>query len=134
MLSPQSWNLTFSAEGYLDTTISNISVFAWQKTLLEVKMVPVTNGIDTTNPAELVLYPNPSRDLLSAVLPEEITGPLNIRLYNQTGMLIKDYVEEAFEGVPLLIETNGLAAGGYSVVFRNRNTDLSVSGRFIVVK
>ena len=45
-LPPGSWNLTFSANGYISQTINNIVVTEGQKTELTVDLVPVVSAID----------------------------------------------------------------------------------------
>lgn len=134
LLSPGLWDLTFSAPGYRDTTISNIAVYARQKTDITVKMDPYVSSIDTTLPNMPVLYPNPASSKITALLPDLITGSVNIRIYNQLGMLLSDYNTEAEQGVPLLININSLAAGTYSIVFTSKLTKAYVRGRFIIIK
>ena len=73
-LLPGSYDLTFTAEGYRDTTVSDITVIQRERTELTVKMFPDLNPADTTNPAEPLFYPNPGRIFIKAVLPENIKG------------------------------------------------------------
>ena len=132
-LSPGFWNLTFSAPGFRDTTISNIGVYPLQRTDLIVNMVRVANT-DTVIPRVPLLYPNPASLYVNVKLPEPLTGSVNITIYNQAGMLLSDYNAEAERGVALQIDISGLAAGTYSVVFINRLTKATGRGRLIVVK
>ncbi|MFA5818021.1 MAG: M14 family zinc carboxypeptidase [Bacteroidales bacterium] len=135
LLAPGSWNLTFSAVGYLDATISNFIVVSGQKTdIIIVTMVPIINSIDTTNPEAPILYPNPATTELSAVLPERIMGNISIRIFNQAGTIFSDYITEAIKGIPVKIDVNRLSAGVYSVVFKNTDTKISYRARFIVIK
>lgn len=134
LVDPRSWALTFSASGYLDTTIANIPVFAGQRTDLTVKMVPLVNAIDTTNPASPVLYPNPVKGTLKAVLPGEFYGPVNVRIFNTSGRLVADYDDESARGMPLMINAGNFGQGIYTVIFRSRYTGSSSRGRFVVVR
>ena len=134
LLDPGSWNLTFSANGYYDTTISNITVFSGQKTDIIVNMIPKTNGIDTIIPEALSLYPNPAKDELKVMLHERIIGPVNVKIINHSGMLMLDYNTETIEGVPLRIDVKGLSAGAYTVIFIIPGTKTSYRGRFIIIK
>jgi len=134
LVDPRSWTLKFSAPGYLDTTIYNIPVFDGVKTDILVNMVPVINAIDTMNPASPVFYPNPANISVKAVLPESMYGPVNVRIYDQKGMLISDYEAEATRGLPLIIDTGGFPSGICSVIFRSRTSGLSSTGRFIVIR
>ena len=134
LLSPGSWNLTFTAKGYLDTTVNNITVFAGQRTDIIIDMVPIINSVDTTNPESPVLYPNPASVEIRAVLPEVIMGSVNVRIINQSGKLISDYNTEVSKGVPLILDVKGLLDGSYSVVFTNTVSKTVFTGRFIVIK
>jgi hypothetical protein len=126
LIAPGSWNLTFTAKGYRDTTISNIVVLSGQKTAIRVKMVPIVN-------AAVVLYPNPASSELKAMLPDLIIGPVNIRIYNMSGMLLSDLNTVSEKGIPLLIDIRRLPGGVYSVVFTNKLTGASDRGRFVVI-
>ena len=135
MLVPGSWNLTFSATGYRDTTINNITVTYGQMTDLIVDMSLLPNGIDTlesSNP--ILLYPNPAKNSIKALLSDIITGKINVRIINQSGKLMSDYNTTAFQGIPLVIDLKSLAAGIYTVVFSDVSAGTSFFGRFVVIK
>ncbi|MEI8226306.1 MAG: M14 family zinc carboxypeptidase [Bacteroidota bacterium] len=134
LLSPGSWTITFSATGYNDLTISDISVIAGRKTNIIVKMMPVINNIDTTKHENSVLYPNPATTEIKAMLSDGIIGIVNVRIINQSGVLISDYITEVFKGVPVQINTKGLSGGTYTAVFTNTATKISCHSRFIVIK
>ena len=133
-LSPGSWNLSFSAKGFYDTTISNIIVTDRQDTELTVKMVPKITGIDTAIPSKPALYPVPSSSELKAVLPVQITGTVNVRIYSNTGKLISNYYTEAVEGIPVSIDIKSLSNGTYSVIFTGKLSKATCRGRFVVIK
>ena len=132
-ISPGAWNLTFTAKGYRDTTIYNILLTSGQKTDLTVNMEPINSTIDTI-PAAPFLYPVPAKTELFAVLTERTTGSVNVRIYNQAGMLLSDYDTIADQGFPLKIPISGLASGIYSIVFTNKVTRVSERARFMVIK
>lgn len=134
MLSPGSWNLTFSANGYKDTTISNLILQASQRLDLTVEMEPRTSSIDTTTPGSPALYPNPARGEIKALLHEITTGSVNVRIFNQTGMLLREFNTSSQPGIPVRIDISKLPAGIYSVVFTNINSRASEHGRFVVIK
>jgi murein tripeptide amidase MpaA len=134
-LSPGSWTLTFSALDYWPVTVNNIIVNSGQKTDLIVDMSPVPSSIENINSTTpILLYPNPARNVISALLPEVMTGNINIRIINQAGMLISEYTGETVQGIPLLIDIKLLSAGTYIVVFTNMSTRASCLGRFVVIK
>ncbi len=133
-LSPGSYNLAFSAEGYKDTIIKNIIVTQFERTGLTVKINPDLNPPDTTNPAHPLFYPNPGTVLITAVLPESIRGTVNIRMYSLTGKKVSDYDTEAPDRYPVHLDVSLLPAGSYIVVFTNKVTMQSCSGRIMIVK
>jgi len=134
LLAPGSWNLTFSADGYNNTTITNIPVFTGQRTDIIVDMVPVLSNIDTAIPEPPVIYPNPAKTELSAILPEGIEGSVNVMIFNQLGKLYIDYITEVIRGVPLIIDVKGLSAGTYTVVFRKTITGAVSRGKIMIIK
>jgi|WetSurMetagenome_2_1015567.scaffolds.fasta_scaffold02280_2 murein tripeptide amidase MpaA len=134
LLYPGYWDLSFSAPGYMDLTVKNIHVINGQKTDTIIRMIPVTSSIDTTNPVNPVLYPNPATTDLKAVLPELLMGPIKIRIISLSGMLISEYNTEAVHGIPVQIDTKRLPSGIYTIVFTNIVTKTYSRGRFIVVK
>jgi hypothetical protein len=134
LLAPGLWNLTFSAVGYRDTTVSNIVVISRQRTEIVVNMVPIINSIDTTNPETPLLYPNPATTEIRAVLPDRIIGTVNIRIVNLSGKIMSEYNTEVVKGVPVQIDIKRLSEGTYTVVFINTITKISLSSRFLVIK
>jgi len=134
LLAPGSWNLTFSAAGYNNLTMSNIVVVSGENTDIIVNMIPILNSIDTTNPEIPLLYPNPATTEMKAVLPEKIIGTVRVRIINQAGMLMSDYNIETVKGVPVLIDLRRLSGGTYSIIFSNVFSNISYRGRFIVIK
>ena len=134
-LSPGSWDLTFTAPGYFPVTISSVTVTSGQKTDLTVDMSPIASKIDpAVSDSHLVLYPNPAKGLLKALLPDKLNGKINIRIINMAGMTLSDYDAEVIPETPLLIDIHTMSEGIYSIVFTNDITRTSLSGRFVVIK
>ena len=67
------------------------------------------------------------------MLPYLINGPVNVRIYNMSGMLLSDINTVSEKGIPLLIDIRRLPGGVYSVVFTNKLTGVSNRGRFVVI-
>jgi hypothetical protein len=134
-LSPGLWNLTFSASGYRDTTINNISVTYGQRTDLIIAMSPVTSGIEPINSTtHLLIYPNPATNLINIILPDKNGGLMNLRIINQAGMLMSDSNFRVVQGVPITIDVKYLSAGTYMAIFSNTATGSFFRGRFMIVK
>jgi hypothetical protein len=120
LLAPGTWNLTFSANGYRDTTLNNVPVIAGQKTDLIVEMKSITTtGIDTTNPEVPLLYPDPAS--------------LNIKIFSQSGVKSADFMRNYIFGYPLEINVRDLPGGGYIIIFTNTLSGVSYRSRFIKV-
>ena len=134
-LSPGSWNLTFTATGYQPLLISNVIVTAGQKTDLIVDMLPVIDSVENPNSTTLILlYPNPARNDISAILPDIMKGKINVRIISETGMLLSDYNSNTVQGIPLMIDIRSLSAGVYTVVFSDLGKGSYFHGRFVVIK
>jgi hypothetical protein len=134
-LSPGSWDLTFSATGYLSQTITNIVVAPFQKTEVIVDMSPVPDYVETVNSlVRIRLYPNPAKEVLNAILPDNIEGIMHVSIVNQSGTLMSDYNAEVTREAPLLINVKTLSSDAYTVVIRSTLTRSSFFGRFIVIK
>jgi hypothetical protein len=133
-LSPGSWNIIFSANGYRDTIINNIIVYSGQRTDITVKLTQLTNNIDTTVQPVTDIYPNPAVSEVRANLPDIFTGPVNVQLFDQAGRMLKNYNTEFSKGTPLIIDIGFLSAGTYTVVFTNKSSQAKVRGRIVVIK
>ena len=131
LLSPGTWNITFSAKGYRDTTINNILVVAGQRTDLVVELKSVTSSIDTSNTEIPLLYPNPAISFLIAKLPEKLNGEINIKIISQSGVKVADYIKDFLSGFPIEIDLRGLAGGGYTIIFTNIHSGVLFKCRFI---
>lgn len=131
-LVPGLYNLTFSANGYRDTTIKNINVLPNDATYLNVRINPDLNPADTIKPDNPVFYPNPCSSYTKVVLPVNIRGSVNIRIYGLNGLKIIDYNTEAPERYPVLIDVSCLKPGTYFVVFKNLSNNISCRGSIVV--
>jgi hypothetical protein len=134
LIAPGTWNLTFSAAGYIDTTINNVLVEEGKRTDLTVAMTSVATGIiDTTNPAAPLLYPDPASTYLMAKLPEKLTGLLSIMIFDQAGAKKAEFTNSFVFGFPMNINIENLSAGVYIVVFKNKLSGVTYRGRFVKI-
>ena len=118
----------------MSNTVTNVIVSDGYKTELDVAMVPVTSSVDTTNPENSLLYPNPSSTEIKAVLPQWIMGSLKVRIIDMAGSVVAEYPAEAYKGIPLIIDVSRLPGGAYTVLFTKTSSGSSCYGRFIVTK
>ncbi len=134
MLSPGTYNLTFSAKGFKDKTVSNITVFERQKTDLLVDMEADFNYIEVPLSGPPVIYPNPAKEVLHAVLPKGFAGYINVKITGISGNLAREFYIYNQEGVPVSFDTGNLPSGSYILIFTNNSTGAISKGRFIIVK
>lgn len=133
LLAPGSWDLFFSAEGYVDKHVEDVIVAEGKATNLNVEMVRFINPIDTTDTPGPVIYPNPSTDYFNLVLPARQFGVVNIVIYNSSGIKLTDYNEEAEEDIPLQVDVRSLPDGVYILQIRNKSSKMIDRIRFVVV-
>jgi hypothetical protein len=134
LIAPGTWDLLFSATGYQDVLLPNVVVVEDQPTYLMVEMHSDINSVDTSETPVPVLYPNPAKTIIKAVLPERQFGRINIKIINSTGLKISDYYSYALKGIPVEIDVRGLAGGVYTVVFTNTTSKITDKGRFVVLR
>jgi murein tripeptide amidase MpaA len=134
-LVPGSWNLTFSAVGYRDTTVNNVIVTSAQKTELLVEMSPLADKVETPDSGKPpLLYPNPAKDVLNAILPDTMAGNVRVCIINYMGIVVSDFYAQPVDNLITSIDLNSLPAGLYIAIFTNAGTKASFKGRFVIVK
>jgi hypothetical protein len=131
LLSPGTWNLSFSAKGYRDTTVSNIQVTAGQRTDITVNMKPLTTEIDTNDPEIPVLFPNPAGSEIKCLLPYKMGGNIRVMIFSQSGKKVADYITVYYPGDKLRIDLQGFPAGMFLVSFRSIPGGITFSSKFI---
>lgn len=131
-LSPGTWDLSLSAFGYRDTTITDVMVSTYEKTNLTVNMKRIIYGNDTSETRCPVLYPNPARGFVKAQLPGSMSGNINIRIFNSAGLELSDYDDFYADGIPLQLDVMDLQGGIYIVRFTLKGTGRTCHGRFIL--
>ncbi len=134
LLAPGVWNMSFSAPGYYESREGDIVAEPERQTFLNVKMVPFSNSVDTTNPKEPFLYPNPAIDEIKAILPLDVHGSLDITIIDGEGRMVSVFEIESYPYTPVILSVRRLSAGAYTVIFRNKSRGVSCKGRFVVVK
>lgn len=136
MLSPGLWNLTFTSPGYFPVAIKDVNVSQEQRTNLFIELTNnILDAIDTPlSKQTVVLYPNPASNFIKALLPDNIDGNLNVRIVNQTGMILSDYNTSVVPDIPVDIDLKRLSGGIYTLVLTHLTTGSSFHGRFVVIK
>jgi hypothetical protein len=130
MLYDGTYDLTFTAFGYNDLIINNISAKHLERTYLDVGLIPLQES-ERRYP---VLYPVPAVNSIHAILPDDFIGNIRILVYNTAGSRVMDYHEKSDPGRELLIRLPGLSSGVYFIHFRNEQDNVTLSGKFIVIR
>jgi hypothetical protein len=131
LIASGTWDLIFTAAGYINKKVENVVVVNGQKTDLDVKM---EKSADTVKTSVLIISPNPVSEMMTVKLPERQTGRVNVAIYNSLGMKIVDYYEDTIEDIPIVIYVRNLASGAYSLVITNKETGVSDKGRFVIIR
>lgn len=131
LLEPGTWNLTFTASGYRDTTLTGIIVSESATRNLIVRMTPLS---DKTGREILLLYPNPAAaGIIYAKLPALMRGkPVNVRIIDLTGREVADYNTDTSETLRLPINISHLSKGIYSIVLISLKENQAARGRFVI--
>jgi hypothetical protein len=134
MLAPGTYDLNITAKGYIGKQIDDVIVYEGQATALNVEMVPFINPVDTTDTPGLIVYPNPSADYFTLVLPQRQFGNITLTIFNSMGMKMSEYPAESVEDIPLRIDVSDLEGGTYILQVRNRSSKMTDRARFVVVR
>lgn len=132
LLEPGSWDLTFTADGYNDTTLTGVQVSDLHTAFLDVRISPILNIADTIRRDRPYFYPNPASGNIKVVLPDYLHGIVNVKIFNSSGKLIYDIENETLAGFPLTLDLRSLEKGSYFVRFTNKETGQTGSGSFII--
>ena len=134
MLAPGTYDLNITAKGYIGKQIDDVIVYEGQAITLNVEMVPFINPVDTTDTPGLIVYPNPSADYFTLVLPQRQFGNITLTIFNSMGMKMSEYSAESVEDIPLRIDVSALKGGIYILQVRNRSSKMTDRARFVVVR
>jgi hypothetical protein len=134
MLAPGSYNLSFSAEGYIDKTVSNVTVTEGQREYLTVDLTPDVNNIEIPESGAPKIYPNPAGNTLYSILPEGLAGSINVKISDLSGKIVREFNTFSQRGVPVITDVSRLPGGSYVIIFTSNENGNKSKGRFIVVK
>jgi hypothetical protein len=130
LISPGTWDITFTAQGYATKVMNDVVVAEDKKTELNVGMIPMG-----TIPAEgLKFAPNPSDGTMNIILPERQAGRINVRIFNIMGRKVADYYEDTFTDIPVFLNSGRFAGGTYIITITNTLTRVTDTGRFVVIR
>jgi hypothetical protein len=128
--------LLFTSNDYRDTIVTNVTISRFQRTdlLVGMRRITVTPPPDTLKVPESVIYPNPSSSDFYILLPEQMRGQVNIRIFDMSGRVIADYNAVAEGNVPLKIDMRHRAQGTYTLIVKHKATGKEQRGRMVVIR
>lgn len=134
MLAPGSYNLSFSAEGYIYKIVSNVTIMAGQREDLVVDLQPDITNIVIPESGSPVIFPNPAGNTIHSILPEGVAGNINVKISAYSGKIVREYNTFCQRGIPVITDVSRLPGGSYVIIFTSNETGNKSKGRFIVVK
>ncbi|NSW93654.1 MAG: T9SS type A sorting domain-containing protein [Bacteroidales bacterium] len=132
LISPGRWNLTFTAAGYRDTTVSDILVETGRRTDIIVEMDSVVTGIHSENSKNVLLYPNPAGEFVMVRLPENVFGRLRVEIFSLTGAKLSESVIEKNDISPRILDVKNLRNGFYIISITGETLKYKHNSRLII--
>lgn len=128
LIYPGLWNLSFSADGYLDTLIQNVSVIDRQPTILSIRMEPIIKppGLNS----DILLFPNPASNILRAIFSDKLRDRIRIRIFNSAGIEVMTFDADSSDGSPAEINISRLTSGTYIIAITNKSTGYTATAKF----
>ena len=132
LIAPGIYDLKISAGGFRDTIIRNVNVIPGERTDIDIALIPLVKPPDPTKILTPFLYPNPGHGEVNVILPEGLTGSLNVKIYGITGELFSDFDIVAPQGETMKLDLSGLGPGEYIIVFKSKTKRLSGTGKYVI--
>lgn len=135
LIAPGSWNVTFTADGYMPYTSGNVTLTWDQPSRLDVKLKPQTGEELKT----MKIWPVPTTGKIHVRLPVKFDGNVRFTVTSLSGMVLKTFTQYFVSGVSMpenaeTTDLGGLSAGTYILKAVDLSDNYSVSGRVVVVK
>ena len=135
LIAPGSWNITFTANGYMPYTADNVTLTWDQPARKDVKLKPKTGEAVKT----MKIWPVPSTGKIHVRLPDTFDGNVRFTVTSLSGIVVKTFTWYFSSGVSIpenaeVTDLDGLSAGTYILKAVDLSDNSSVSGRVVVVK
>jgi hypothetical protein len=134
LLSPGTYDLKFSAPGYIDTLVTVTNVAEGTRTNLIVKMKSIASNIDTNTAEKPVIFPNPSDGNVNILLPANISGSVNIRIVDQSGKIIMNFNTVSIKNELMVIDLQNISSGIYYINFTSNDSKNVCNGKLVISK
>ncbi len=109
-----TYELVFSAPGYLSDTIPVVQVESYRATTLDLSLEPLASSAGNSKAPSVRLYPNPANEQLFIEASSMEAGELEIKIFSMEGVLLHRE-QQYFSGSVLALGLEDLAAGPYLI-------------------
>ena len=129
-LSPGSWSLTVSCEGYQTQVIENVNVIWNDVTWLDIQLEPASYP----EPPDkgLLIYPSPSEGSIKILPPDEITGEVQVSVFSRNGSVVRTEKKTMEAGIPVDLDLTTLAHDMYIISVRKLPDGPSARGKVVI--
>ena len=119
LLNEGTYDLTFSADGYFDQTVSGVAVSNYRTTRLDIALVKNTSAVSGPSeaPFQLSIFPNPARGYANLTLELETEATVALHIIDLNGRIVFQTAPEKF-GVGTIeksLELDFLEPGSYII-------------------
>jgi hypothetical protein len=132
LLMPGTWNISFHAYGYRDTTLTGLVVEDKTPLNLVVYLEPLSAKSDSSYKYLPFIWPNPATSSIRCVLPQSFSGNIKVTVVDNAGKKAMEFNDYYFKGEQKEIDISALPAGSYFIVFRNLTTGEHLTSRIVV--
>jgi hypothetical protein len=130
MISPGTWSISVSASGYETKTLTDIVVEENQQEYITIRLMGVSSVNEVQKDNNLIIWPIPAVDKIFLGTRQFIGSVLDIRIFNQSGMLASEFPDIHVVKERLEIDISHLPHGFYIVSLIDDH-GRSYTGRFI---
>ena len=132
-ISPGLHTLTFSSPGYKNYTAENVNVIWNQLTGLDVELTHA-DTVPVSPVSDLLIYPVPTSGRVKILLPEKVSGNVEVRVTSMGGSLVASFKAASVPGIPINADFGFLGDGVYIVSVQKLPLGPAVRGKLVVNK
>ncbi len=130
MISPGTWSISVLANGYETKTLSGITVEDNHQEYITIRLMGASSVNDIAKENNLKIWPVPAANQIYLETGKFVGSILNIRIYNQLGMLASEFIDTPIDKEKLEIDISHLPHG-YYIISLNDTHGCNYIGRFI---
>lgn len=128
LLSPGTWDISFTADGYIPYIAEDVVVVKNEITNLDVALAKAESEIH-----EMMVFPVPSDNVVNFKLPSDMSGNVKILVTNTSGILVDSFTDYYLPGNPVSHSFSKLSSGVYIFSAKHLLTGKTVKGKIVIV-